>query len=245
MTATFRFYAELNDFLDRNKRQVAFSHSFFGRPSVKEVIEAIGVPHTEIDLILIDGVSSTFDDHLQGGERIAVYPVCESLELKGVTRLRPHPLRTPRFILDVHLGKLARYLRLLGFDTLYEKNYSDTEIIDKGTKQSRIILTRDLGILKQTRVVRGYFLRNTRPKKQIEEVMRRFALDKKAKPFTRCLECNTPIAKVAKEAITERLLPETRRYFESFEECPRCHRIYWQGSHYDKLKHFVESIIRL
>src|SRR4051794_19951514 len=117
--ATFRFYAELNDFLARENRGRSFVHRFFGTPAAKDVVESLGVPHGEIDLILVDGTSAPLDRRLRGGERVSVYPVFESLDVSSLVRLRPEPLRVSRFLLDVHLGKLARLLRLLGFDTEY------------------------------------------------------------------------------------------------------------------------------
>ena len=125
-----RFYAELNDFLPPHRHQRTFTYEFHGTPSVKDTIEAIGVPHTEIDVILVDGRSVDFDHLLQGGERVAVYPVFERYDVSPLTRLRPAPLRVTRFVADVHLGTLARHLRLLGFDTTWERDFDDEEIVD-------------------------------------------------------------------------------------------------------------------
>lgn len=176
-TVYFRFYEELNDFLTADKRRKEFAHNFRGEPSVKDTIEAIGVPHTEIDLILINEVSVDFQFQLQGNERISVYPVFESMDIAPLVRLRPRPLRESKFIADVHLGTLARKLRLLGFDTLYQNNFDDPEIIDLALAEHRIILTRDKGILKQSRVTHGYWIRQQDPIKQTREVIRRFQLE--------------------------------------------------------------------
>jgi uncharacterized protein len=237
-----RFYEELNDFLPTDRKGRAFFHPFFGKPTVKELIEGIGVPHTEIDLILINGESVPFDHHVQHNDRVAVYPRFESLDISTVTHLRSTPLRSVRFITDVHLGKLARYLRMLGFDTLYENDFSDEEIIERALREMRIILTRDLGILKNKRVTHGYFLRHTHPLQQLKEVLRRFDLQEKIAPFSRCLACNGELLSVEKKDIEASLLPETKRYYATFFQCPRCKRIYWEGSHHDRMKKIIASL---
>ena len=146
--ANFRFYEELNDFLPENKRKIEYSYAFYGTPAVKDAIEAEGVPHTEVDLILVNGKSVGFDYLLQHSDRVSVYPVFETLDISPVIRLREKPLRESKFILDVHLGKLTKLLRRLGFDSNYRNDYSDPEIVNISLKEKRIILTRDRGILK-------------------------------------------------------------------------------------------------
>lgn len=198
-TAEFRFYEELNDFLPPGGRKRAFPYSFEGTPSVKDAIEAIGVPHTEVDLILVDGRSVRFDHRLSGGERVAVYPVFEGMDISPLTRLRPTPLRVSRFVLDVHLGKLARYLRLTGFDTVWRNDFDDQTIIDVANREQRIILTRDRGILRHGGVTHGYWLRATDPLEQIEEVVAALDLARQIRPFTRCLECNGLLRAIDRE----------------------------------------------
>ena len=174
--AWFRFYEELNDFLPTDKRKIAFPYKFSGSPSVKDVIEAIGVPHTEVDLILVNGNSVKFCHKLSHGDHISVYPVFENLDISHVSRLRPKPLRKTRFIVDVHLGRLSRLLRMLGFDTLYKNNYKNEEIITEALTQKRIILTRDQGLLKNRSITHGYLIRGTDPHEQAREVICRFDL---------------------------------------------------------------------
>lgn len=152
---------------------------------MKDAVEALGVPHTEVDLILLNGVSVGFDEALHDGDRVAVYPVFEAIDVAGLTRLRPEPLRVVRFVADVHLGTLARYLRLLGFDTLWRNDLDDDEIIDLSLAEKRIILTRDRGILRTGRVSHGYRLRATQPLLQLEEVVRRLDLERLIAPHTR------------------------------------------------------------
>lgn len=239
----FRFYEELNDFLPEEKRKVSFVHHFKNHPTVKDAIESLGVPHTEIDLIIVNRTSVDFSYLLQDGDRVAVYPVFESLDISPVTHLRPAPLRNPKFILDVHLGKLSRYMRLLGFDIAYESTRDDAEIIDCAVRERRIILTRDKGILKNKKVMHGYWMRETLPKKQLCEVMKRFDLLNRIQPFTRCLECNGDLVDIDKSDIKERLDPMTERYYETFKRCLQCENIYWKGSHYQRMQQFVESLI--
>jgi uncharacterized protein with PIN domain len=244
-TAWFRFYEELNDFLPSARKKQSFSYSFSGNPSVKDIIESLGVPHTEIDLILVNGSSVDFTYKLVNEDNVSVYPVFESIDISELQHLRPTPLRDPRFILDVHLGKLSKYLRLCGFDTLYEKDYNDKEIIDISTSDRRIILTRDKGLLKNKPVTHGYWIRSTRSDEQLFEVIKRFDLKNVLKPFTRCLECNKTLQDINKEAIADTLMPKTRKYYNDFKKCPGCNRIFWEGSHYEKMKIIIENILNV
>lgn len=241
-TAEFRFYEELNDFLQKEHKGRAFVHLFFGTPTVKEVIEGLGVPHTEIDLILINGVSVTFDCHLKQDDKVSVYPRFESLDISSVTRLRPIPLREVRFMTDVHLGTLTRYLRMLGFDTFYGQHLSDQDMIAKAIVEERILLTRDIGILKNSQVTHGYFLRNTAPQKQLKELIHRFDLKGKMAPFTRCLVCNERLISVKKDEIEKSLLEDTKRYYQTFFQCPNCKRIYWEGSHHAHMQKILQTL---
>ena len=242
-SAQFRFYAELNDFIPPDSRHKIVTHHFGGRPSVKDAIESLGVPHVEVDLILVNGASVGFDHHLAHGDRVSVYPVFESLDISPVTRLRPEPLRRTAFVLDVHLGKLARLLRLLGFDTLYERDYDDAEIVDLALAQKRIILTRDRGLLKHGRVTHGYWLRSTDPVEQAREVVRRFDLRDQAKPLTRCARCNGIIDPVDKEAVRSQIPPQTASWCDAFYRCASCGQAYWQGTHFEPLQETLAHIL--
>lgn len=243
-TATFRFYAELNDFLPERRRQREFSHSFHGQPAVKDVIEALGVPHTEVEVVLINGEIADFSTRLRDGARVSVYPMFESLDVSPVVRLRPRPLRKPRFVADNHLGKLAGLLRLVGFDTLYKNDFDDIELTRVAVEQKRILLTRDRGLLKRSVITHGYCVRNSEPRRQLLEVLRRFDLPDVLEPFKRCLACNGLLRRVAREAVAQRLPPGVLAEQEEFRECPDCGRIYWQGSHYRHLRDLVDDVIR-
>lgn len=235
-TTYFRFYAELNDFLPPERRQRTFAHEIRGQPAVKDTIEALGVPHTEVDLILINGQSVGFDAQVQAGDRVAVYPVFESLDIGPVTRLRAAPLRRPAFVLDVHLGKLARLLRMLGFDARYHNDLSDPELVEIALRERRIILTRDVGLLKRGEVTHGYWVRSTAPMAQAREVVQRFDLRDRAAPFTRCIACNGELAPVDKAAVRSQLPPRVAEAHETFQQCRRCGKVYWRGSHYEQLR---------
>lgn len=238
-----RFYAELSDFLPPARRQVTFSHSVPGRASVKDVIEALGVPHTEVDLVLANGESVDFSYQVQDGDRISVYPVFESLDITPLVRVRPQPLREPRFVLDTHLGKLAKYLRLLGFDTLYRNDYADPALAYLARHEQRILLTRDRGLLKHNLVPHGYLVRETDPARQVVEVLRRFDLYRAVAPFCRCLRCNGRLEPVPKAAVVDRLEPKTRQYYDEFSTCQECGRLYWKGSHYQRMLGFIARVV--
>lgn len=234
-----RFYAELNDFLPADRRQVAFRHSFEGTPSIKDTIEAIGVPHTEIDVILVNGRSVDFTYRLQGREHVSVYPVFERFDISDVTRLRPTPLRVTRFIADVHLGTLARYLRLLGFDTAWERGLSDEDIIERSVREQRIILTRDRAILRHGRVTHGHWLRTTESQRQLDEVVRALDLSGAIRPYTRCMQCNGVLRGAAPGEIADDVPRRVLELHHAFSKCDACGRVYWAGSHRDKLDAIV------
>ncbi len=240
--ASFRFYAELNDFLEPAQRGQAVRYAFSGRPGVKDAIEALGVPHPEVELIVVGGKSVGFDFRLDDGDRVAVYPMFEAVDVTPLVRLRERPLRRTRFVLDTHLGKLARLLRLLGFDTLYRNDYDDPEIVRISVDEHRIALTRDRGILKHRELTHGYCVRSDAPMDQIREVVSRFDLSDAIAPFSRCMMCNDPIRFVKKNEIEHRLRPGTLRDHDEFRYCPACDRIYWKGSHYARLRRLIERL---
>ncbi len=242
--ATFRFYAELNDFLPPGLRRRDVVHRFYGSTTVKDAIEALGVPHVEVDLILVNGESVGFEYRIHGGERVAVYPVFESLDVTPLVRLRGRPLRTPRFIADVHLGKLVRYLRLLGLDTVQFAGGDDGALVAAARAQARIILTRDRDLLKRSVVTHGYWVRSTIPVEQAREVVRRFDLTAQARPFTRCPTCNGHLIHVAKEAVIDRIPPKTARWQDEYYMCVDCGKLYWHGTHYPRLQATVARILQ-
>lgn len=240
--ANVRFYAELNDFLPPERRMRNSIYSFEVSGSVKDVIESIGVPHTEVDLILANGEPVDFTYRVQNGDSISVYPTFQSLDISPVVHLRPQLLRELRFVADTHLGRLAAYLRMLGFDTLYRNDYRDEDLARLSAGEKRILLTRDRGLLKRSIVIRGYCLRATDPRLQLVEVFQRFDLIGSIAPFRRCIHCNGVLQPTRKELVSDRLLPQTRRYFDEFYICPECNRIYWKGSHYRRMQRLIEIV---
>ena len=238
-----RFYEELNDFLEPGRRRRSFEVVLHGPRSVKDLVQSLGVPHTEIDLILVDGVSVGFGHRIEGGERIAVYPTFERFDVREVTRLRPRPLRTPRFVCDVHLGHLARDLRTLGFDTLYEHDLDDDTIVDLAVDEHRIVLTRDRGILARNAVTHGHWVRATDPDRQVAEVARALDLVGSVDLFARCRACNGVLEPVAKDAIVDRLPPRVAAAYDDFTRCAGCGRIYWEGSHVDRMRERLERLV--
>ena len=243
ITACFRFYAELNYFLPRHKKQKSFYFDFPGHSSIKQVIESLGIPHTEIDLILVNGSSVGFSYLPRDGDKISVYPVFESLNITTVSKLRPFPLRDTKFVLDIHLGKLATYLRILGFDTYYRNDSEDQTLAEISNQENRILLTRDRGLLKRNLVTHGYCIRSTQTRQQLKEVIQRFDLIHNISPLKRCLKCNGTLEPVEKKKILDQLEPKTKIYYDQFFICTVCNKVYWKGSHYQKMRTFVEKIL--
>lgn len=237
--AEFRFYAELRDFLDDPDGRLL--RRFDVSPSVKDLIESSGVPHTEVDLVLVNGEPVDFGHRIQDGDRVSVYPVFESFDIEDVTRVRAAPMRDTRFVLDVHLGRLARYLRLLGFDTNYAVDSSDPELVATSLRENRILLTRDVELLKHGDLTHGYFVRATDPRKQLFEVVERLHLAGSIDPFTRCMTCNGLLRSADKSEVEDRLPERVRREQDRFWQCAECGKIYWQGSHMGHLEDLVES----
>lgn len=242
MHITFRYYEELNDFIPYKYRKKRFEHNIATNTSVKDAIESMGIPHTEIDLILVNSKSVDFSYNLKEGDYVSVYPKFESFDISELTKIRSKPLREIKFILDVHLGKLAKYLRLLGFDTLYNNNIDDPEIIEIAKEEKRIILTRDFGILKNNKVTHGYWLRSQNSKEQLEEVIQRFDLKKKLNLFSRCTLCNGEIFKTDKILTEGKIKDQIYKEYDTFFQCNNCKKIYWKGSHYDNMLRFISSI---
>lgn len=240
--AWFRFYAELNDFLIPSRCQQRFSHTFSQRGSIKDMIEALGVPHTEVELILVNGVAVDFSYLVRDADRISVYPMFEALDITPLLRLRAHPLRVIQFIVDVNLGKLARYLRLLGFDTLYSNNYGDAVIAQLAASEHRIVLTRDRDLLKRRSITHGYFVRAAQPRQQLTEVVRRLDLYRTLLPLSRCSHCNARIERVEKEKIVAQIPVKTRQAVQCFWRCPGCGKLYWRGAHSTRIDQLIEAL---
>ena len=240
-----RFYEELNDFLPKALRKKVIEPEYNGRQSVKDLIEANGVPHTEVGLIIVNGESVTFDYIIEADDYISVYPVFELIDISPINKLRPEPLCNPNFAVDVNLGKLAKNLRLLGFDTFYDNNIADVELVEISINEKRIILTRDVGVLKRSAVTHGYWVRNTGPEEQTIEVIEKFSLESLALPLKgRCMKCNGLLKEVGKEKILEQLQPKTIEFFDTFYQCGNCRSVYWKGGHMHRILKKVNMLLK-
>ena len=239
-----RVYAELNDFLPPERRFVTFRRPLGLRQTVKDLIEATGIPHSEVDAIIANGTSVGFDHRPSHDDLIGVYPMFESIDIRPILRLRPEPLRNTRFVVDSNLGGLARHLRMLGFDAVFRNNFADDEIARISASEKRVLLTRDVELLKRRSITHGYYVRTTVPLDQAAEVVRRFDLAGDLNPLSRCLECNHHLEGVPAEQV-KGLLPEAPlREHNTFSRCPGCGRVYWPGSHYARMKKKLDEILQ-
>jgi hypothetical protein len=250
--ATMRFHGSLNDFVPVHRRDVAIRYGFEGSPAVKDAIEALGVPHPEVDSIVVNGRSVGFGYRLDEGDDVEVFGLDRTGEpAAGLRRddrrpgLIPVPESPPRFVLDGHIGRLARYLRMLGFDARYDRHATDDELARISADEGRILLTRDRGLLKRSIVRHGYLVRDDDPRRQLDEVAARYGLIPLAAPFSRCVRCNGLLEQVDRAAVAERLAgePRTLRYFDSFGLCVDCGGIYWQGSHFERMSRLVRQLV--
>jgi len=242
-TATFRFYQELNDFLPVERKKVPFAHHFIDRASIKDMIESFGVPHTEVDLILVNGQSVDFSYIVNDNDTISVYPMFESLDITPILKVRPKPLRETKFVLDVHLGKLTVFLRIMGFDSYYRNDLSDDELVEISVKEKRILLTRDRNLLKRKAITHGHFVRATNPKLQLKEILSHFDLRRNISPFKRCLRCNSLMNSVSKEKVLGEIPPRVQTFYDDFYQCSGCQKVYWKGSHYETMKRFIKEFL--
>ena len=240
--AHFRFYAELNDHLAPDQQQRAIEKTFYVASTVKDMIQSFGVPHSEVELIVANGTSVDFSYIVREGDYISVYPMFESLDITPELRVRPEPLREPKFVLDVHLGKLAAYLRMLGFDTFYRSCFADPELVRISSEQHRILLTRDRGLLKHNAVTHGYWLRETGSKLQLSEIVRRFDLMHLIRPFTRCMACNGILRPATKNEVLHLLPLRIAELHDEYQRCSQCGRAYWKGSHHRRMLRWIEEL---
>ncbi|MGH2773850.1 MAG: Mut7-C RNAse domain-containing protein [Actinomycetota bacterium] len=239
-----RAFAELNDFLPPDRRFATFRQPLGLRQTVKDLIEAAGIPHAEVDAVIVNGTSVGFDHRPSQDDLIGVYPVFESIDIRPILRLRPQPLRDPRFVVDSNLGGLARHLRMLGFDAAFRNDFADDEIARISASEKRVLLTRDVDILKRKEITHGYYVRTIVPVEQASEVVRRFDLAASVNPLSRCLECNESLEAVGTEQVKE-LLPEAPlREHSSFSRCRVCERVYWPGSHFRHMRMKVDEILQ-
>ena len=235
-----RFHGDLNVFVGSKADDAVIERRLAEKTSIKDVIESCGVPHPEVDLILVGEQTVGFDHTLANDAKVEVFPV----ENHG-TEHKDKRLQTidiTRFVADGHLGALVRNLRLLGFDVAYRQNADDRQLLEVMVRENRALLTRDRRLLMHAIVQHGYCPRSQNADEQTIEVIRRFNLLELIAPFTRCLRCNAPLEAAAKADIIGKLEPLTKIYYDQFRRCPDCKQIYWSGSHFPKLQRRVEEI---
>lgn len=238
--ATFTFYGSLNDFLPRKQRNQPLVRTFDWRGSVKDMVESINVPHPEVTALVVNGEAVDFDYIVAPDDNVQVYPVDVLPDMPYIP-LRPALTHKPRFILDTHLGRLAAYLRMAGFDTLYRNDYPDDELAQVAYDEERVLLTRDIGLLKRSLVTHGYFVRELSPLGRLIEIVRRYELaDHIGKVMMgRCARCNGTLAQVEKDSVLTLLSDRTASHYDTFYQCQSCEQVYWKGSHYER----TESLI--
>jgi uncharacterized protein with PIN domain len=239
---SFRFYAELNDHLPTKLRHVRFDRTVSEGSTVRDAFALLGIPAGEIDLVLVNGKSERLDYSLRDGDRVSAYPVFDSMDVGSLTKVEQRPPRRMRFVLDVHLGKLAHHLRMLGFDTLYRNDYTPPALIGIAAEEDRILLSKSRTLVDSGALLAAYCVQSSDPREQVVEVLHRFDLWSSAHPFMRCLHCNSTLSTVPKEGITESLPEKVRGLYTDFRACPSCGRIYWQGTHFQKMMAFTQRL---
>jgi hypothetical protein len=246
MTVSFIFHGDLPGLLRKKYRsatRASVHYPLMRRTSIKDAIEALGVPHTEIACVIINNNEHHFESLLEDHANVMVFPPIPPFDVTMSTLLRPKPLPSIRFLADANVGKLARLLRMAGFDTIFDPKLEDGQLAEITCREQCVLLTRDISLLKHRKITFGRLVREQDPYRQFLEVITLFGLSQKIKPFSRCLLCNILLEPVDKESIVDRLKPLTRQYFKDFHICPACSRIYWPGSHRDKMVAFLGSLV--
>ena len=241
--ARFHFHGRLAEFLAPDRRGREFESECARRATVKHMIEALGAPHTEVELVLVNGSPAGFERIIAESDLIEVYPQGEAPVSAASAALRePLPGR-PRFVADVHLGGLARQLRMAGFDTAWGNALGDDEIVALAAGEGRIVLTRDRELLKRREITHGCYVHALRTNAQAAEVFARLDLAASVRPFTRCLHCNEPLREVAREEVLDRLPPRTRLHYQRFRTCERCGRVFWEGPHWERMRSLLGGLM--
>jgi uncharacterized protein with PIN domain len=244
VSATFRFYAGLNDFLPRERRGRDITTPCARMATTKHMIEALGVPHTEVELVLVNGEAAGLDQLLEEGDRVAVYPRFTRFDVEGLAPAPTMPPGRMRFVADAHLGGLARLLRMAGFDTIYDNSLHGDQVEALAVDQERMVLTRDRELLKRRTIAYGCYVRALKAEQQLGEVFERLGLADRARPFTRCLHDNAPLRAIAKAAVLERLPPMVAASQDEFSTCDVCGRVFWKGSHWQRMSRVLERVAR-
>jgi len=237
-----RWYGELNDTLPAEQQYVPSHHRVESGVTAGEFVSQCGIPFESIDLVLVNGVSVDSHYQLKNDDHVSFFPVFESFDISSVSKVREKPLRQPKFVLDVHLGKLAYHLRMLGFDTLYANNYTDDVLCRISLQEHRTLLSKDTSLIETGSLTHAYLVKNKNPRLQLIEVLDRFQLFSLTAPFTRCIECNSVLQTIEKESILSRIPEKVQEWFNEYLWCRTCDRIYWKGSHYQKMQEFISTL---
>lgn len=244
MSLCLHFHDDLVGLLRRHWRERPTVEIPGGRnASIKDVVESFGLPHTEVGTLLVNGTAVDFTYLVQGGDRIDIRPIEPPWQVRIASLLRPRPLAELRFLVDANVAKLGRLLRMAGFDTASYPNWSDARLAACAAGEQRLLLSKDRGLLMRKEVEFGRYVRATMPAEQLREIINLLGIAEEMDPLSRCLECNSPLQRVAKEEINHLLEPLTRTYYEEFSRCPACHKIYWPGSHVDKMRVLLADLL--
>ncbi|NIP71837.1 MAG: twitching motility protein PilT [Gammaproteobacteria bacterium] len=238
-----RCYEELNDFLPELRRKRAFDWRFDPGARAADLLAGLGISPDTVDLVLANGEPVALTYRLRDGDRIALYPVFESVDISTLPRPRARPLRRIRFVVDAHLGRLGVYLRMLGFDTRFPNDGGDDALVRIANEEARILLSRDRALLARAPLHRAYGVQATNPRRQLAEVVARFDLGDSARPLTRCLRCNAVAIPVAKDTVAAQLSLTTRELYREFWRCQGCGRVYWKGPHYRRMRRFIDAVL--
>lgn len=231
---TLRIARDLQFFLAprRRHRPVQLAHD--GTSTLGHLVQSVGVPLTEVgEMRVADRVAPPSTQPASGA--------VVSVSARG--RPQPTPTWPPRFLLDVHLGTLARWLRLVGLDAAYRNDRDDARLASVAAEESRVLLSKDRGLLQRRAVRAGAYVRGDRPDDQLADVLDRFAPP--LRPWTRCLSCGGPLCEVSKSEVAGQLRPGTRRTYDAFARCAHCGQVYWHGAHADRLDALVAEARRV
>ena len=239
-TIRLNFFGDLDFFLGSKFRSQPVKRTLSERTSIKDVIESCGVPHPEVDTILVNGQAVGFDHTLVNDAEVTVFPVANRDTFTTYKRLQQIDIH--RFVADGHLGTLTRNLRLFGVDVAYSSRADDRQLLDIMARENRALLTRDRRLLMHSIVQHGYCPRSQTGDRQTIEVLRRFNLIELIAPFTRCLRCNAQLQDAAKAEVIQDLEPLTKIHYDQFRRCHGCGQIYWAGSHFQNLEKRIERI---
>ncbi|HSG75830.1 MAG TPA: Mut7-C RNAse domain-containing protein [Burkholderiales bacterium] len=222
--ARFRFHGGLAAFLNKEHRDRSFVHACARAATLKNAIEALGVPHTEAGRVIVNGAPATLQRAVRDGDQIEVFATTTQ---EGIDLI---------FLADAHLGGLARFLRMLGFDTLHDNRFADAEIRRLAEAERRIVLSRDRELLKCREIAHGCYVRALKAEAQLREVAARYGLAARARPFTLCLRCNLPLLPATKAQVAALAPPQVLEHQTQFTCCAGCGRVYWPGSHYARMR---------